>query len=210
MMNKAPDEDVIVATLLCQVCEADLSPNAAVCFRCGSVSGDPKLNPFAEPSKVPLAPKDIAAGTSSASTLVGVGLTVGLIGILVATFLSSPGLGISLALLTIPPWIRTTLVVFKRSRAGMETGNLQKAMLFVGSAFVTWLVLFVALASCCLTFCFACWAVIIYENPNGGGNFHEYYFWILGAVTLATFLLITLAFTPWIRYRWIRDTTKER
>ena len=206
MSSASNEKEVVVATMLCPVCEADLSPNVSVCLRCGTVVKDSKLNPFSAPVKVSPVPKDIAAGTSSATTLVSIALTVGLIGILMATFVSSPGLGVCLALVTIPPWVRTTLVVFKRSRSGLETGNLQKTTMFVGSALVTWLVLFVALTSCCLTFCALCWGVMLTGADRLNDQTLMYVLW--GAVG-ATFILVVLAFTPWMRYRWTRDVNKE-
>lgn len=207
MSSEPKDEEAVVATMLCPVCEADLSPIALVCLRCGHAVNDSRLNPWEAPKKLPSVPKDIAAMTSSASTMVSVALTVGLIGILAATLLASPGLGICLALLMIPAWIRTTLVVFKRSRSGLETGNLQKTTLFVGSAFVTWLVLFVALISCCLTFCAMCWGVMITNADRMNDQVLLYVLW--GSVGV-TFILVLLAFSPWIRNRWKRDTIKEK
>ena len=187
--------------MLCPVCEADLVPEAAVCFRCGNVSKDPQVNPFAAPT----INRGIDVGTSSAMTTVSILVTVGMVLILVAVGYSAPGLGICLALMTIPPWVRTTLVVVKRKRSGLPTSKLATASMLFGSALVTWAILAVALVSCFLTFCAACWIVLI-NDPRSSQN---YISWVLIGTLVGTFVVILLAFTPWIRSRWKRDTTKD-
>ncbi|QEG20224.1 hypothetical protein [Mariniblastus fucicola] len=203
-----PVADVVVATMLCPVCEADLSPDAAVCFQCGCVSVDPNVNPFALPAERPAkAPKGIENETKFTSSLISMLLTGGLVGVLVAVGLASPGLAILLALMAIPPWIRTTLVVFKRSKTGLATDNFARATLFFGSAMVSWLVLAVSLVSCFLTFCAVCWVTLINGPERMNDSSTQY---LLYGTLGVTFLVILGIFSPWILYRWKRDTTRER
>ncbi len=201
--DDALESEILVATLLCPLCESELSPGVTSCQRCGSATVNPAINPFQAPAGS--VPKDIDAGTASATAIVSIALTVGLIGVLVAVGISSPGVAICLALMTIPPWIRTTLVVWRRSKTGLPTSHLSKASLLFGSVMITWLILFVSLVSCLLTFCIACFgAIVVAETSQVAAST------ILIVTFVGTFLLILAAFSPWIKGRWNRDVTRGK
>ena len=197
----AAEPDLPVATLLCPYCEAPSIGGSEICRSCGIPSVYPAANPYVAPAAT--APKKIIAGTNSARTLVSVLLTGGLLVLLAGIGFQNLGISILLALLTIPPWIRTTLVMRRRSKAGLETSKVASVSMFVGSVFVTWLILFVALISCFLTFCFACIGALSVAREDSVAVS------MAGFAALAVFIVIILAFTPWIKHRFRRDSQKE-
>lgn len=215
MSNKPTDEEVVVATLLCPLCEADLWPGAVVCLRCGSSA---HATPT-EPAKVHKAPaarefkEVIAARSNQLLTLVSIVLVVGLIGVLVAVANKSVGLAIAFVLLTVPPLVRTSLVVLRRTREGIETGRAATIAMFFGSSMVTLLMVCVTLVSCVLSFCFVCLAVASAANSTGGKSVKDLNEILLptSIITIAISVgLVLLMFSPWIIHRWKRDTREKQ
>lgn len=186
-----------VASLLCQFCEASLPAESEVCLRCGIASMETR-NPYGSP-----AAREIAAGSSGASTLSSILLTGALLVPLLVVGFESPGVAIFLAVITIPSWIRTALVMRRRSTTGLETSTVASMSLFVGSLLVTWLILFVALVCCSLTFFFVCIGGL--SQPRDGGMF------LITAVlaAIAVFGVLVVIFSKWIRSRFLRDTKRE-
>lgn len=198
------DPGVPVATALCQYCEAPLPVGSEVCRSCrvpSTYSTTYEIsNPYLSPIPVP---EEIQRETRAASSIVSILLTGLLVLLLLGIGIESPGIAILLALLTIPPWIRTALVMRRRSKAGLETSRVASVSMFVGSVFVTWLILFIALISCFLTFCFACIGALTVSREESG------VLMIAGFAALSVFFVIVAAFTPWIRHRFRRDSQKK-
>lgn len=198
--SKPSNAELPVASLLCQYCEADLPVGSEACLRCGIASGNTP-NPYGSPTARVI--NDIAEGTNGAGTLTSILLTGALLVLLVVVGFESPGVAIFLGVFTIPPWIRTALVMRRRSATGLETSTAASVSLFVGSLLVTWLILFSALVCCTLTFCFACIGALTMSRDE------RVVFPMAGIAALAVFLGIVLVFSPWIRSRFRRDTTRK-
>lgn len=199
--DNSNDRDLLIATMLCHYCEAPLAAGSENCRSCRMPTSYPVANPY-EAHAVSV-PKEINAGTNSASAMVSVLLTGVLLLLLAGIGFQNLGIAILLALLTIPPWIRTVLVMRRRSKAGLETSKVARVSMFVGSVFITWLILFIALVSCFLTFCFACIGALSVAKEDSAAIS------IAGVAAFSVFVVIVLAFVPLIRHRFRRDSQKK-
>ena len=198
-MNEEADSNTPVAMLLCKYCSAEPGSASVVCKRCGVPVNTADTNPYGSPAT------RIAQGTQQATTLASVIMTLGLLVLLVVVGFESPGIAVLFALFTIPPWIRTALVVYKRSRSGLPTGNVEKTALFFTSALLTTLILFAMTISCILTFCITCFAALAEPDYFNDGTFGL----VLFGGIITAFVMVLLLFSPWIRWRWARDTTRR-
>jgi hypothetical protein len=147
----------------------------------------------------------IHKGTAASFSLGSLLLVITAIGVLLGITVAAPGLGIALALLAVPPAIRTVMVVKQRQSAGQATGGTEKATLFLVSAFVTWVIVVALVASCCLTFCGVCAGGLVL---SGGSPDEQLLLLLAGSATVVVAILVLWAFSYWIHARWRRDTKK--
>ncbi len=114
-----------------------------------------------------------------------------------------------MAILSLPPLIRTTLVVWLRKEQGHSTEIGQKLGLFLASSAVTLLVVMTILPTAFLTFCFTCLGLAAVKESFGKplGADEPILFLISGLVALiVSGGLSYLVFSKWIRNRWQQDT----
>jgi hypothetical protein len=148
---------------------------------------DPLENPYLAPTYDSLTP---AQRTGATGLFVGVFILV-----LVAVTIALPGLGILLAIVALPPFIRTLLVSAKRIQRHQTVSTLDRVLLFAGSFGVTLVVGIVVLISSIGTFCVVCLS-------SGDEK-------MIPVALLIAFLASAGVCVPlfyWIRYRWRRDT----
>jgi hypothetical protein len=143
-------------------------------------------NPYLAPSSELLTP---AQTMGSSGLLIGIFVLV-----TIAVTFAIPGLGILMAIMAVPPLVRTLLVTHKRIQQNRAVSATDRVLLFAGSFGVTLVVSFVVLISSLATFCFVC---ISAENPK--------FIPIALLVSVVTVTLFCL-FVFWIRARWRRDT----
>ncbi len=204
--------DVVQSLPACPNCDTPLQPKASYCAKCGMRS--PGTGPFQQPgfgSSPPL-PDDyqrteIGQGTVRSFSIASLLIVITVIGVLLGITVQAPGLGILLALLAVPPWIRTALVIRRQRAMGIQPTTSDRVALFMGSMFVTWVVLFSLVAACCVTFFFACLGA--FAITSGGGN--ESFIWIfIWSCILAVAGTLLFLFSFWIRARWRRHTDINR
>ena len=116
--------------------------------------------------------------------------------ICLGAFLIQPGVGILLAIASIIPIVRTTMVVSRRAGA---TSRSSAILLFLSSMVVTWIIITVVALAAVATFCLAC----LGTAPSAG----EQAFVIAGAAALGVVMILGLAFRKWITARWYRDVS---
>ncbi len=113
-------------------------------------------------------------------------------------FLIQPGIGILLAIASIIPIVRTTMVV---SRRAAPTSWSSAILLFLSSMVVTWIIIPVVAAAAVGTFCLTCLGTY-----SGGAE--EMSYWLAGGATLAVVIGLSFAFRKWIKARWRRDVSE--
>lgn len=197
------------ARLWCGTCLAPLKPGEQVCSRCGwkvgAVAASPALRSSPDKTLADEGPPAFDRGTSATFSLGTLLLAITVFCVLLGITVAAPGLGIPLALLAVPPAIRTAMVVRRRKDGGLKTSGAEKATLFVMSAFVTWVIVICLISSCCLTFCGVCAGGLLL---SGGNPDEQVLLMFAGAVTLVVGILVVWAFSFWIRGRWRRDVSK--
>ncbi len=117
--------------------------------------------------------------------------------ICLGAFLIQPGVGILLAIASIIPIVRTTMVVSRRAGG---TSRSSAVLLFLSSMVVTWIIVTVVALAAVATFCLACLG-------TAAGGAGESAFVIAGAAALAVVILLALAFRKWVKTRWRRDVS---
>ena len=122
-------------------------------------------------------------------------LVITLLAVCFGMFQIFPGLGILLAIVLAPVFLRTTLVVQRREAQGSVVALWQRVLLFLGS-FVTSIVILVVVSVAAVgTFCAVCLSAGTESAiPTAG----------LVAAVVTVLILFLLA--RWIRARWRRDT----
>ncbi len=113
-------------------------------------------------------------------------------------FLIQPGVGILLAIASIIPIVRTTMVVSHRAA---PTSWSSAILLFLSSMVVTWIIIPVVAAAAVGTFCLTCLGTY-----SGGAE--ELSYWLAGGATLAVVIGLIFAFRKWIKTRWRRDVSE--
>ncbi len=113
-------------------------------------------------------------------------------------FLIQPGVGILLAIASIIPIVRTTMVVSHRAT---PTSRSSAVLLFLSSMVVTWIIIPVVAAAAVGTFCLTCLG-----TAEAGAA--ELSFWLAGGATLAVVIGLIIAFRKWIKTRWRRDVSE--
>lgn len=167
------DTDDEVERNRCPVCGEDYTAGQRECDTCGT----------------PLA-------VNPASTL-----TVVLVLVVVCTgaIVVLPGLGVLLAIGSVAPIVRMTMVVRKRAQRGLDTPRWQQYALYFSSLWVTSIVLWTTGLAAFLAFCFSCLGVAVVTR---GSEFS-----IAVALLVAGVVVVFLGwiFSGWIRKRWRKD-----
>ncbi|HMP80524.1 MAG TPA: hypothetical protein PKD54_13800 [Pirellulaceae bacterium] len=132
-------------------------------------------------------------------------LVTTLIAICLSVFVALPGLGVMLAILALPPLIRTALVVNKRRANALGTETHQVVAMFFSSMFVT-IVTFLAVSITAFgTFCGLCFVSSGVVNIN-----NNLVMLCIAGCSLLSAMGVLIASSFWFRQRWRRDTQGPR
>ena len=189
--------------IACPTCRATVTQDTPFCWKCGSQL---KTDGFESRGiELPDKPSGSAGFNFSIASLL---LLTTLIAIFLALFAAAPGLGVFLAVLSIPPFVRTLMVVNRRKAMGQQVSGGRKAGLFLGSLGVTLLITWATMFAAAIAFFFSCLGAFAFLDPgaSGGANVEAVFLWITIGFTLTFTGLVLWAFSFWIRARWRRDT----
>jgi hypothetical protein len=178
---------------VCPNCLASNSHPASVCWLCKTPLPDSTPTGIQSIGPSPNSP----FAFSIASLLLATTLCAAFFGI----FINAPGLAILLAILSIPAFVRTGLILQRRSQLGKPIAAGQKFLWFLGSLTVTTTVVIVVGVASVGTFCAVCFQVAP-GNPDAALP--------VAAITagLAT-ISVLVACAYWIRRRWRRDISRD-
>ncbi len=182
-------------SFLCSACGTLNRVHLHACWCCHKPL-DPDTDELVEsPPGAATAPGPAQQGKSGRDTTFVVIVTA-LAVICLGAFLIVPGVGILLAIASIIPIVRTTMVVSRRAGG---TSRSSAVLLFLSSMVVTWIIVTVVAMAAVATFCLACLGT---AHAAGEGAFV-----IAGAAALAVIILLVLAFRKWVKTRWRRDVS---
>ena len=128
-------------------------------------------------------------------------LVITFVAILCSIIKMSPGLGIVIAILTLPAMIRTVLVAFRRREDGRPMSPADKTSVFLLTMAISLCVVVASCAAFCFTFFFACLATIGSTNQSNLNNAFIWVSLISGIVAVGVAILVTFAFRTSLRRR---------
>ncbi len=189
---KTPEENI-----RCRCCDADNLPHRIKCWlRHENLQKAPATMLVERGPRNGSPNRSASFQFSLASTL----LTMTLLATIFAVIATAPGLGILLAIVSLPPLVRTMFVVQRRQERGLEVNSEEKVALFIVSLTVTIAVSSVTLFLGLFTFCGA----FLFTSTHSG--------WPVGLLTLFISAALTILaiwfFSNWIRRRYNRDITR--
>jgi hypothetical protein len=196
--------------LTCSRCHNPVSPNANSCWRCGGhlpMTANPKTDQTLEFSKAtsPYPPVHSTAANRSTFSISSMMLITTLIAACIALIVAVPGLGILLTVFSLPPLIRTVILVRRRINTGRPVDNSSKVTWFLGSLGATMLVTFVTCTFGCAAFLFSCLALVPFASAgHDSGIIMTFIFATASSLTVAGYILWRCSF--WMQDRWRRDT----
>ncbi|MEQ1906691.1 MAG: hypothetical protein ABL888_21070 [Pirellulaceae bacterium] len=196
-------------SLTCSRCHHPVSPNANSCWRCGGQlpsTSNQKADQTFEFSEAtsPHSPVHSTAANQSTFQISSLMLITTLIAACLAMILAVPGLGIILTICSLPPLIRTVILVRRRVKTGLPVEAGSKVVWFLGSLGTTILITFV---TCCLSFAaFFGSCLVMLPIADRGGDIEPLFVIAIAASLIAAGLVLWL-FSFWMRARWRRDTT---
>ncbi len=180
----------------CVVCGAEVAADAPFCWLCREAIERLEADAAAAaPPPVIVEPR--APLQFGLSTLF---LVMTLFAITLSVANMEPGLGICLAVLSLPPVIRTCLVVYRRKTQGRNVTPTEKIGLYLVSFFVTALILTVLAVAGFATFFVVCLGT--YGGTLKGLGLGMV---IGGIVALVVIGLLCWPAVLWIRHRWRKD-----
>ena len=190
----------------CPWCRAEVKEFSGYCWKCGarldaSGNGDSKV----VIEDVELVERDPATYSFGIATLL---LVTTLIAVCMALVAAAPGLGIWLAIVSLPPFIRTLMLVQKKKKMGRDIPTATKVSLYLGSLGVTIVITFVTLFGSLIAFCLSCFGAFAFAQGANGRRAEEFAFGTAILLTLAMIALMLWAFSKWVRRRWRRDMKK--
>lgn len=178
------------------------------CGKCGSqfavsVYGDGKQD-----AKIVDKPVESSSGWSF--ELASLMLIITLIAVCCGLIVRFPGLGIVLAILALPPLVRTLLVVQRRKKSGRGTGTSSKIGLYLESLIVTGVVVTALvttiLGSLIVSLFVMCTAGL---GTNRNSDLLPVLGILCGVLSLVVLAMCIWPFWTWIRARWRRDTSQD-
>ena len=195
-------------SLTCSLCHHPVSPNAKFCWRCGgklpstgTQQTDRKVEFSGEHSDSTKVHS--AAANQSTFRISSLLLITTLIAVCLALIVSVPGLGILLSIFSLPPLIRTTILVRRRVKSGLPVDASSKVAWYLGSLGTTLVITF---ATCCLSFgafFVSCLVFLPLAERRGTGSE------VLAIACTTSVIvagLVLWLFSFWLRSRWRRDT----
>lgn len=142
------------------------------------------------------------AGSGGQFSLATLFLLITLAAVCLALMAREPGLGIGLAILSLPAFVRTAMLVGRRRELGRPTSPVLKITSYVGSLLTVVLVSTVVLIASVGTFCTVC--IGLAKNHSDDGP-------IVLALVLAGAATVAAIFgvVAFIRWRWRRDVDRK-
>ena len=176
----------------CPQCDAQVDPAAKYCWLCNAmlpspIAGAARLPPI-RAQLVDSSSRPLQYGISSLL------LVITFVAILCSIIKMSPGLGIVIAILTLPAMIRTVLVAFRRREDGRPMSPADKTSVFLLTMAISLCVVVASCAAFCFTFFFACLATIGSTNQSNLNNAFIWVSLISGIVAVGVAILVTFAF----------------
>jgi hypothetical protein len=198
-MNSRED---IVAN--CPRCKAIFKGGPGYCWKCGVwIDIDDKGIASTASDRDDASLPEHAGFSYSISSLL---LVTTLIAVCLALAAAAPGLGILLAVVSIPPFVRTILLVRRRKQQGKNVSAGAKVSLYLGSFGVTLVVTCVTLFMSLSAFFFSCLGAYSLSRGQGMRSGSEEFSMTIATVfSLAIAGLLIWSFSHWIRSRWRRD-----
>jgi hypothetical protein len=151
----------------------------------------PKKRTFAEQPPEPEFPRTDQSTAGTTAALLGA-----LVVVCLGVFLLFPGLGILMAIVLVAPLLRTTLIVGQRSAEGRETSLLSRVAMFVGSIFVSGIVIALVAIVGFGTFCITCLGMAATTQNEVMALA------VASAATLFALGALAIPIVRWIRSRW--------
>ena len=132
-------------------------------------------------------------------------IVVTLVAVICGVFAVAPGLGIPMAIIMLPVFVRTSMVVRQRETRGEDVSFATRAALFAGSFWTTVVILVVVGIASVGTFCGVCLGVYFGLESSGGSVAEVVASIIAGIATTITTILAIWFSVRLIRRRWKRD-----
>ncbi len=126
-----------------------------------------------------------------------------LIAVCMALIVAVPGLGILLSIFSLPPLVRTTILIRHRLKSGLPVETGSKVVWFLASLGTTMLITF---ATCCLSFVAFFVSCLVMIPIAGQGSGEQILLAVASIFTLIVAGLVLWLFSFWMRARWRRDT----
>ena len=177
----------------CWLCHKSLDPETDELVGCL-----PGAEPAPEPDRLRQGIDALRGPSESGRDTTVVVIVAAIAVICLGAFLIQPGVGIMLAIVSIIPMVRTTMLVSRRAGA---TSRLSAVLLFLSSMVVTWIIVAVVAVAAAATYCLTCLGVAVSRGQEQG-------YVIAGAAALAVVVIGGLAFRKWITARWHRDVSE--
>ncbi len=181
----------------CPECGALVSEGVQKCWLCGWQRDSDSSPRPAEAVAPRVVPSPAGQGFSFSLETLMLVMTLAAVGM--GAIVLFPGIGIILAIMLAPAFVRTAMVVQRRAEKGKAVALWQRVALFFGS-FVTAVVILVIVAVASVgTFCALC--LCLYSGGVRDAAMPLSFF----AAAATTIAAIVLA-VKWIRRRWRHDT----
>ncbi len=181
----------------CPECGALLGEGVQTCWLCGWHREDAPPPRPAETVAPPVAPRSVDRGFSFSLETLMVVMTLVAVG--VGAIMLFPGIGIILAIMLLPAFVRTAMVVQRRAEQGQAVALWQRVALFFGSFATLMVILAVVAVASVGTFCALCLG--LYQSGSQDMSVP-----LASLAAIATTITVIVFATKWIRRRWRRDT----
>jgi len=189
----------------CSECGAVVTAQASECWLCSGAlaSGPADAQPAearAADGPTPHERRDRAPLQFGLASLM---LVMTLFAVLCGVFSISPGLGLAVCIVSAPALVRTALVVARRKSKGRSVSGIEKTVMYLGSFFVTAIILSILGAVAYGTFFAVCLGVATSSTP-----FEESAVGIGIAAAVLMTALVAWPLALWVRHRWrkaVRD-----
>ncbi len=181
----------------CPQCEAQVDPAAKYCWLCNAVLSSPSAGAARQPpiraQLVDSSSRPLQYGISSLL------LVITFVAILCSIIKMNPGLGIVIAILTLPAMIRTVLVAFRQRESGKPMSAAGKTGVFFLTVAMSICVVVASCAAFCFTFFFTCLAAASVKGGITHGDPFTPALIVGGIAALGVAVLVTFVFRAALR-----------
>jgi hypothetical protein len=183
----------------CPECGAIAGQGVERCWLCGWQRESESSSAPADSVPPPVPPRPVDQGFSySLETLM---LVTTLVAVAMGAIVLFPGVGIILAIMLLPAFIRTSMVVRRHEEKGKAVALWQRVSLYLGSFATSIVILTVVAVASVGTFCAFC--LSLHASPGG---FRALSWPVAILAAIAATITTVHYIVKWIRRRWKRDT----